>query len=88
LVANIGVLVAAAGSYLWMSRWPDLLVGVGIASRFLSSALHVLPQARRTLRAPLATVQHAVELMTIVRPYGKPSQTLAGQQACTRAGEL
>jgi Co/Zn/Cd efflux system component len=59
LLANGGVLIAAAGSYVLMSRWPDILVGVVIATLFLSSALHVLRQARQDLRAPQATVQSA-----------------------------
>jgi cation diffusion facilitator family transporter len=61
VMANAGVLIAAAGSTILMSRWPDLLMGVAIASLFLSSALHVLRQARQALRAPLASVQHPVE---------------------------
>jgi cation diffusion facilitator family transporter len=59
LLANGGVLMAAAGSYVLMSRRPDILVGVVIATLFLSSALHVLWQARQVLRAPQATVQSA-----------------------------
>ena len=54
LVANIGVLVAAAGSYFLASRWPDILVGVTIAGLFLTSAVSVLRDAVRALRAPLA----------------------------------
>ncbi len=72
LMANGGVLLAAAGSYVLTSRWPDILAGVVIASLFLGSALHVLRQARQALRAPLAIVQHAVELMTLERPHAKP----------------
>jgi cation diffusion facilitator family transporter len=79
LMANGGVLMAAAGSSVLMSRWPDLLVGVVIASLFLSSALYVLRQARQALRALLVTVQHSVERMTIERPHAKSSQTLLGQ---------
>src|SRR5262245_10271488 len=71
LMANAGVLMAAAGSYVLMSRWPDILVGVAIASVFLSSALHILRQARQALRTPLA-VQHPGELMTIELPHAKP----------------
>jgi cation diffusion facilitator family transporter len=71
LIANAGVLMAAAGTYVLMSRWPDILVGVVIASVFLSSALQVLRQARQVLRTPLA-VQHPVELMTIELPHAKP----------------
>jgi Co/Zn/Cd efflux system component len=47
LVANVGVLLAAAGSYLLASRWPDIIVGGIIASLFLGSALNVLSQAIR-----------------------------------------
>jgi len=72
LLANVGVLFAAAGSYILMSRWPDMLVGVVIASLFLSSALHVLRQARQALRAPLATVQRPMALMTLERPHDRP----------------
>ena len=54
LVANIGVLVAAAGSYFLASRWPDILVGVTIAGLFLASAVSVLRDATRALRAPPA----------------------------------
>jgi Co/Zn/Cd efflux system component len=79
VMANGGVLLAAAGCYVWMSRWPDLLVGAVIASLFLSSALHVLQQSMQALRAPLATVQHSVEWMTTERPHAKPSQTRLGQ---------
>jgi cation diffusion facilitator family transporter len=49
VLANAGVLIAAAGSAVLMSRWPDLLVGVVIASLFLNSALHVLQQSMQAL---------------------------------------
>jgi hypothetical protein len=39
LIANVGVLLAAGGSYLLVLRWPDIIVGGMIASLFLSSAL-------------------------------------------------
>ena len=51
LVANAGVLLAAASSYLLASRWPDIIVGAVIASLFLNSALKVLGQASREVRA-------------------------------------
>jgi hypothetical protein len=35
VIANVGVLLAAAGSDLLTSRWPDILVGGVIASVFL-----------------------------------------------------
>jgi cation diffusion facilitator family transporter len=54
LIANVSVLLAAAGSYLLASRWPDIVVGSLIASLFLSSAFSVLRQSIRALRAPPA----------------------------------
>jgi cation diffusion facilitator family transporter len=54
LIANGGVLLAAAGSYLLASRWPDIVVGVVIAGLFLLSALGVLRESIRALRAPPA----------------------------------
>src|SRR5258706_8360981 len=51
LIANAGVLLAAASSYLLASRWPDIIVGAVIASLFLNSALKVLGQASREVRA-------------------------------------
>jgi cation diffusion facilitator family transporter len=52
LIANVSVLLAAAGSYRLASRWPDIVVGSLIASLFLSSAFSVLRQSIRVLRAP------------------------------------
>jgi cation diffusion facilitator family transporter len=52
LVANVAVLAAAAVTFLLASRWPDILVGGLIASLFLGSALGVLRQSARALRAP------------------------------------
>ena len=54
LIANGGVLLAAAGSYLLASRWPDIVVGVIIAGLFLLSALGILRESIRVLRAPPA----------------------------------
>ncbi|EAR23470.1 cation diffusion facilitator family transporter [Nitrococcus mobilis] len=51
LVANAGVLLAAAAVALTGSAWPDILVGVAIAVLFLRSSLGVLDDARRTYRA-------------------------------------
>lgn len=50
LIANIGVLIAAGGSYLFASRWPDIVIGAIIASLFLNSALGVLRQSLRALQ--------------------------------------
>ena len=63
LMANVGVLMAAASSSLLTSRWPDILVGVMIASVVLHAALEVLRpslQALRLRRTPAGgEVSHA-----------------------------
>lgn len=55
LIANTGVLLAAAGSYWLVSRWPDILVGLVIACLFLRSSSTVLAQSIKELREPAAT---------------------------------
>ncbi len=60
LIANVGVLLAAGGGYLLVSRWPDIIVGGIIAGLFLTSALHVLSQAIRALRASPVPAAQAV----------------------------
>ena len=84
VIANVGVLVAALGSYVLMSRWPDLLVGVVIASLFLSSALQVLRQSMRALYTPLAAEQPAVKPTIPLHPLD--SLTSADKRAYTLSG--
>ena len=50
LIANVGVLCAAFGSYAFSSQAPDVAVGLAIASLFLSSAWKVLTQSFDSLR--------------------------------------
>lgn len=50
LIANLGVLGAAAGSYWLASQWPDIIIGVTIAGLFLTSAVTVVKQSIRALR--------------------------------------
>jgi cation diffusion facilitator family transporter len=45
IIANLSVLLAAAGVGLMNSGWPDILVGAAIAGLFLRSALTVLGEA-------------------------------------------
>jgi cation diffusion facilitator family transporter len=45
LIANVGVLIAALLSYLLVSRWPDIVIGVFIAGIFLKSAVAVIRQS-------------------------------------------
>ena len=48
LIANAGVLCAAAGSYVSSSQGPDVAVGLAIASLFLHSAWLVVTQSLRS----------------------------------------
>lgn len=57
LLANAGVLLAAAGGAVLASRWPDILVGVCIASLFLYSSLEVIRDARKAMRLPSRTFE-------------------------------
>ncbi len=45
IMANLAVLVAAAGVRIFDSGWPDILVGAAIAGLFLRSALTVLQES-------------------------------------------
>jgi Co/Zn/Cd efflux system component len=50
VIANLGVLGAAAAVAATGSLWPDLVVGAGIAALVLRSALHVLGESAKQLR--------------------------------------
>lgn len=50
VLANCGVLIAAAGVGLLGSPWPDIIVGLLIAVLFLQSALRVLARSLPLLR--------------------------------------
>ncbi|CAL1240297.1 cation transporter [Candidatus Methylocalor cossyra] len=52
LIANAGVLLAAAGCEALTSRWPDVVVGSAIAGLCVGSALGVLRGSMGALRAP------------------------------------
>src|SRR5580765_263450 len=45
IIANLSVLLAAAGVKIFDSGWPDILVGGAIACLFLRSALTVLQES-------------------------------------------
>jgi cation diffusion facilitator family transporter len=45
IIANISVLLAGMGVWIWGSQWPDLVVGLGIAALFLRSAFGVIRDA-------------------------------------------
>jgi len=45
LFANVGVLVAASLSYIYISKWPDIVIGTAIAILFLKSSWSVIKEA-------------------------------------------
>lgn len=45
VIANVGVLVAAGGVALFRSPWPDIVIGLVIATLFLRSAHRVIAEA-------------------------------------------
>lgn len=51
IIANIGVLCAAAAVAASGSSWPDILIGAVIAGIFLHSAIQVLSKSLREFRA-------------------------------------
>jgi Co/Zn/Cd efflux system component len=53
IAANIAVFVAATGVWVTSSGWPDVAVGLSLASLFLVSAVRVLWGACSGLRGPL-----------------------------------
>jgi Co/Zn/Cd efflux system component len=52
IIANSGVLLAAAGVFISGSLWPDLVVGLAITAVFMNSAVQVVRQAVTALRRP------------------------------------
>ena len=57
VLANGGVLLAAAGVSLSGSAWPDILVGLGIATLFGLSAVSVIRAAVASARVAASTAQ-------------------------------
>ncbi|WP_380873732.1 hypothetical protein ACFB49_43440 [Sphingomonas sp. DBB INV C78] len=51
VIANVGVLVAAAGVAAFASPWPDIIVASAIAIIFLRSAIRILMSGSREFRA-------------------------------------
>jgi cation diffusion facilitator family transporter len=56
VIANAGVLTAALGVSLSGSAWPDILVGLAIATLFGLSAVGVIRQALASASRPASTV--------------------------------
>lgn len=54
IIANTGVLMAAAGVAITHAGWPDIIIGLIIATLFLRSAFEVITRANRQLRESTA----------------------------------
>lgn len=52
IIANIGILVAAAGVLALGTRWPDLAIGLLITAVYMRTAVYVIRQALTQLRQP------------------------------------
>jgi Co/Zn/Cd efflux system component len=55
IASNIAVFIAAGAVWLTQSGWPDLVVGLALASLFLRSAVGVSMDALRELRRTAMT---------------------------------
>lgn len=64
IIANLGVMAAAAAVFGTGSMWPDLAVGVLITVVFMRTAVYVVRQAATELRRPAAR--------EIPQAYGQP----------------
>jgi len=70
IAANIAVFVAATGVWVTSSGWPDVAVGLGLASLFLVSAVRVLWGAFSGLRgpSPRTTIPRQMESSRTIPP--------------------
>ncbi len=68
IIANVGVLVAAATVFATGSMWPDLAVGLLITVVFMRTAVYVVRQAVPELRRPAAeeTTQEPVQFVVLM----------------------
>jgi len=51
IIANVSVLIAAAGVWATESAWPDIIIGTALAVLFFRSSVQVIRNALRALRA-------------------------------------
>lgn len=59
VIANVGVLIAAAGVWWTGAAWPDIAAGAIVAALFLRSALSVIGEAWPAFRTPPTPDPHA-----------------------------
>lgn len=75
IIANVSVLAAAGAVVLTASRWPDILVGLGIAALFLRTAWGVLRDARAELRRSGEVRPPIAVQVSLPDPHDRPRRT-------------
>jgi Co/Zn/Cd efflux system component len=53
-IGNVAVMLAAGGVWATGTLWPDVIVGIGIATLAISAGIQVVNRARRELVQPMA----------------------------------
>lgn len=59
VIANVGVLIAAAGVWWTGAAWPDIAAGAIVAVLFLRSALSAIGEAWPAFRTPPTPDPHS-----------------------------
>lgn len=81
VIANVGVLLAAAGVWLTGAAWPDLLVGVLVAAVFLRSAWSIVRAAWPQFRGSEPVQSHDEDRAGMIAPL---ELVLPGESAPSR----
>ena len=72
VISNVGVLLAAAGVAISGQSWPDIAIGLIVATLFLRSALSVLreawPQMTGSIAGALAASPHQADVHGVLDP--------------------
>lgn len=78
IIANVGILVAAAAVFATGSMWPDLVLGLIITVVFMRSAVYVVRLAMSELRSPASPMPASpMPESPIIKVLHRPVQPLA-----------
>jgi len=72
IIANVSVLVAAAGVWMLHSSWPDVVVGTALAVLFFKSSVTVIRDARRELRMARDLSALSAQALSLAVPVALP----------------
>ena len=72
IIANVSVLVAAAGVWMLHSSWPDVVVGTVLAVLFFKSSVTVIRDARRELRMARDLSALSAQALSLAVPVALP----------------